>query len=264
MDKYYYYQSYHEALKGIKPATRYIIREAIDNYMFEDKEPVFKDLLAKSIWSLMLPTLKNSKVKYANGKSRGKTEANQEQNPKQTESKSEANLKQNGSKTEALTEFCPSISISISKEKGKGKGNNNPPINPPRDVSPAFERFWSAYPKSRRVGKQKAIKAFERALKITDINTMLDAIEKQKGSEQWRKNNGEFIPHPTTWLNRGGWDDEVTDAVPLERPKKPVPVVTQCPDCGSYDLGHTLDRVVCRGCGAVFDYNHTSEKWERA
>ena len=23
------------------------------------------------------------------------------------------------------------------------------------------------------------------------------------------ENNGQFIPHPTTWLNRGGWDDEI-------------------------------------------------------
>ena len=53
-----------------------------------------------------------------------------------------------------------------------------------------------------------------------------------------------------------------TNYVP-EKPKKPVPEVRQCPECGSYDLGKTLDRVMCRGCGAIYDYNHTSGKWEK-
>ena len=80
MDKYYYYHSYHEALKGLPAKTRYIIREAIDRYMFDDLEPVFQDTLSKSIWLLILPTLKLSKVRYANGKqNRSKLEAKPKQ-----------------------------------------------------------------------------------------------------------------------------------------------------------------------------------------
>ena len=256
MDKYYFYQSYYDALKGLKPTTRYAIRDAIDRYMFEDIEPTFKDTLSNSIWMLLLPTLKLSKVRYANGK---QTKSKDEAKPKQNESKTVAKLEQTQSKPEGNPQVCPSIS----KDKGERKKDKGdiPPISPKGVVSASFEKFWKAYP--RHEMKQRAIKALERALTKTDIDTILNAIEKQKDSMAWRKDNGKFIPHPASWLNGGGWDNDVEDVVILEKPKKPVPEVNQCPECGSYDLGKTLDRVMCRGCGAIYDYNHTSGKWEK-
>jgi hypothetical protein len=35
---------------------------------------------------------------------------------------------------------------------------------------------------------------------------MIDAIERAKTTEQWR--SPQYIPHPATWLNRKGWEDE--------------------------------------------------------
>lgn len=79
--------------------------------------------------------------------------------------------------------------------------DTNPPIVPPS----AFDRFWAAYPK--KVGKQAARKAFER-IKGVPVEKMIQAVEYQRSTEQWRKNNGQFIPHPATWLNQGRWEDE--------------------------------------------------------
>ena len=31
-------------------------------------------------------------------------------------------------------------------------------------------------------------------------------------SAQWQRDNGQYIPHPATWLNQGRWDDELTPA----------------------------------------------------
>ena len=69
----------------------------------------------------------------------------------------------------------------------------------------AFDHFWSAYPK--KVGKEAARKAFAKVK--TPIDTLLAAIEKQKRSAQWNKDNGQYIPNPATWLNQGRWEDEV-------------------------------------------------------
>ena len=77
--------------------------------------------------------------------------------------------------------------------------------NPNTSRASAFDAFWSAYPK--KTGKEAARKSFARAK--ADIGTMLSALEVQKQSEQWTKNNGQFIPNPTTWLNQGRWEDEV-------------------------------------------------------
>lgn len=72
----------------------------------------------------------------------------------------------------------------------------------------SFNSFWNAYPK--KVGKQAAIKSFERALKKTDIDTMLKAIEAQKQTDQWKRDNGQYIPNPATWLNQGRWEDVIS------------------------------------------------------
>ena len=71
-----------------------------------------------------------------------------------------------------------------------------------------FERFWSAYPKKRN--KETARKAFKK-LKGVSIETLLEAIEKQRRSQDWLKDGGQFIPYPATWLNAGGWENEETE-----------------------------------------------------
>lgn len=70
-----------------------------------------------------------------------------------------------------------------------------------------FMRFWSAYP--RKKSKGEGLKAWKK-LKPDDqlVTVMLAAIERAKASEQWIKDNGQFIPYPATWLNARGWEDE--------------------------------------------------------
>jgi hypothetical protein len=71
-----------------------------------------------------------------------------------------------------------------------------------------FDSFWKAYP--RKVGKVKAHQAWKRAKDKPPITDLIAEVELQARSEEWRKDNGQYIPHPATWLNRGGWMDEVT------------------------------------------------------
>lgn len=72
----------------------------------------------------------------------------------------------------------------------------------------AFERFWAVYPK--KVGKEAARRAFAKVRVPTE--SLIAAVEAQKRSLQWGKENGRFIPNPATWLNQGRWEDEVTEA----------------------------------------------------
>ena len=87
-----------------------------------------------------------------------------------------------------------------SKDKDKDKDKDN-------SASP-FELFWAAYP--RKVGKQAAKKAFSKV--SVPVKTLIDAVNSQKNSEQWRRDNGQYIPNPATWLNQGRWDDVLTEA----------------------------------------------------
>ena len=45
---------------------------------------------------------------------------------------------------------------------------------------------------------------------------MLVSIEAAKTSEDWTKDNGKYIPHPSSWLNNKGWEDEIIEAKDFE------------------------------------------------
>jgi uncharacterized protein YdaU (DUF1376 family) len=62
-----------------------------------------------------------------------------------------------------------------------------------------FEEFWSSYPNKKDWLKHSP-----------NLTKVLSALKAQKNSEQWKKDNGQFIPLPTTWLNGARWEDEVT------------------------------------------------------
>lgn len=82
---------------------------------------------------------------------------------------------------------------------------------PPREVtrSSRFDAFWSAYPK--KVGKRAARKALVAAEKrgMPPLGQVADKIAALAASPQWQRDGGAYIPHPATWLNRDGWEDEV-------------------------------------------------------
>lgn len=80
---------------------------------------------------------------------------------------------------------------------------NNTPLPPKGEL---FEFFWKAYPK--KVGKDAAYKAFAKRKPDEQLTqTMIAAVRKQTATEQWKKDNGQFIPHASTWLNEGRWQD---------------------------------------------------------
>lgn len=73
-------------------------------------------------------------------------------------------------------------------------------------VEEAFKIFWRAYP--RKEAKGAALKSFIRLGCYKMMEKILPAIERQRKTIQWSKDDGKFIPHPTTWLNQGRWEDE--------------------------------------------------------
>lgn len=79
-----------------------------------------------------------------------------------------------------------------------------------------FEQFWRCYP--RKEGKQKAREAFRKV--DVDVGVLMDAVEQQKKSEQWRKNSGQFIPHASTWLNGRRWEDQMAPAAGMTTGRK--------------------------------------------
>ena len=71
-----------------------------------------------------------------------------------------------------------------------------------------FDLFWSEYP--RKIGKKKCRGIWSRLKPSPElVEKILSKVRAYKETEQWRKDDGKFIPHPSTWLNAGQWDDEI-------------------------------------------------------
>lgn len=171
--------------------------DAIDSLPKRDQLPVFRAVVSYGLYgehsenltssqnaffTLMQPVLDSSRKKAANGKHGG--------------SKPKANGKQ------------------YAREKEREKEKEGEIENESKKAAD-FDCFWQAYP--RKVGKVKAESAFQKV--TAPVAVLLAAIEQQKKSAQWQKDNGQFIPHPATWLNGKRWEDqmETVTAAPQSR-----------------------------------------------
>lgn len=85
------------------------------------------------------------------------------------------------------------------KKSNVNKRNNN-----------LFDRFWDVYPK--KIAKQDAQRKFEKLNPDEGLlEVMIRAVEKQKQTEQWMKDGGQYIPYPATWIHQKRWEDETTE-----------------------------------------------------
>lgn len=97
------------------------------------------------------------------------------------------------------------------------KDKNTPPT-PSKGAGEGFDEFWKVYPK--KVAKAQALKAWSKLKPDADLQqVILNALERQKQSAQWQKDNGQFIPYPATWLNNYRWEDVQEQVVQPAPPK---------------------------------------------
>jgi len=118
--------------------------------------------------------------------------------------------------------------VSVQGEGDAGKGSS--------DAVTPFDLFWSAYP--RKIGKRKAAEAWARAKGKPPLEIILNAVEAQKSGDHWRRDGGQYVPNPATWLHQGRWDDEVNIAV------DPLPAK---PRLTAYQEAEARARAACRG-----------------
>lgn len=79
----------------------------------------------------------------------------------------------------------------------------------PFDPKMHFEEFWNLYPK--KVNKKKAKDKFCKICKNEEtLKKIMNGLTIQIKSKDWLKENGQYIPHPTTWLHGERWNDELS------------------------------------------------------
>ena len=83
-----------------------------------------------------------------------------------------------------------------------------------------FLEFWNSYPARRKVKKSDAQKKWKTEKLDNIAEQVLDGLESWKASEDWAKDNGEYICAPIVFLNQKRWLDEPQKAgLLIEKPK---------------------------------------------
>lgn len=89
-----------------------------------------------------------------------------------------------------------------------------PPVTPPKQEAAqpnGFADFWNLYPKKKNKGD--AEKAWKALKPDVDLKAVIGrAILRWRGSAQWQKDGGQFIPYPASWLRAKGWEDQETES----------------------------------------------------
>jgi len=104
-----------------------------------------------------------------------------------------------------LSDNCPT---NVEVEGDKTRQDKRESDKPLSEQTEKFEKFYSKYPKKQ--DKAGALKAFLKLAPNDELlSEILMGVEKWSNTEAWKKDGGQFIPMPSTFLNRRRWEDEV-------------------------------------------------------
>ena len=114
----------------------------------------------------------------------------------------------NGGSKEILTgvvnNFNGGSKETLPNNKRNNKSIDNKEIN---NILNEFEILWELYP--RKIGKPKALKAYEKARKNgATFDEVKQGIEAYKRQIEALKTDTEYIKHGSTWFNQECWKDE--------------------------------------------------------
>ncbi len=103
----------------------------------------------------------------------------------------------------------PEIEIEIEKDINNIYGQDElDRLGPKKEIwEQQFEEFYKKYPK--KVKKQDVKKWFRKNQPSNELfSFMINKLEQFRGSADWQKDGGSYIPYPSTWLKQKRWEDE--------------------------------------------------------
>jgi hypothetical protein len=112
-----------------------------------------------------------------------------------------------GGSKETLTGAVKNLNGGSKETLPNNKNNNISLDNKNNNITTEFETLWSLYP--RKIGKPKALKAYEKARKSgATFEEVKQGIEAYRRQIEALKTDTEYIKHGSTWFNNEGWKDD--------------------------------------------------------
>ena len=127
-----------------------------------------------------------------------------------------------------------------------------------KDYTENFKIFWNVYPKGRKTGKEPAFKTWQRINSDDHLKIIEHVRQRSKNDIQWLKDNGSFVPAPTTFLNQKRWQDEYQTSQQTRQPPAPrKPEVMYSPDGQQIPRGN--DEITVQGLRVQTEFGKRRE-----
>lgn len=108
--------------------------------------------------------------------------------------------------TQETEKRCASRSLETETEEDTEKEKEKTK----HDYSLEFEKFWDAFPPNpRKSGKYYAYKIWTRKKLNDKVHDIVKHLYEIRESDQWKKDNGQYIPMPSTYLSQERFDQEL-------------------------------------------------------
>lgn len=196
-----FYYEWIKVLRILPPNEAIEVLEAMVKFAMDREEPKFTNMAQEIAFSPMKNKIEQDKqkreitiLKKQNaGRKGGLTKQANARNAKQS-------LANQGDKDLVLEEDLVLNTSPLTPQGG---------TEPLKESYPeGFEDFWEMYP--RKEAKKDALKAFQKLKPDSAlIEKMLAALDQQKKSEAWKKDGGQYIPLPASWIRGERWEDEI-------------------------------------------------------
>lgn len=211
-----FYRSFFEAVEGLSADEFKEAVSAVIRYGIYGEEPEEISQIARVFLTMAKPQIDANNKRRENGRRGGEANGSNTKQIEATESKPKQHEASGSNEKQSEAKVKDKV-----KEKDKDKDKDIPPYSPPTgdkraetiSMNKRFDRFWDVYP--RKAGKKVAYNAFLKIKPDDDLtDVMIRAVTEQKNSDQWRRDGGQYIPHPATWLNQERWNDELPRGKP--------------------------------------------------
>lgn len=93
--------------------------------------------------------------------------------------------------------------------------NANTPQKPQNAPLSDFDTFWALVP--RRVGKKAAERVWRAVERRGESQDAIDGMRAYARAFAQSGTELKYVPHPSTWLNRRGWEDDLAAVFPSQK-----------------------------------------------
>lgn len=222
-----FYYDWRDILEPFDDVRLARLIRSILKYAVEGEDTVFDDLALTVSYNFIKNTMERDKVKY------------DEMCEKRAEIRRNAILKNKSQ--QLLTDVNDNDTDNVNDNDNDTDTVNDTEINISSfssktacEYSEDFLEFWKEYPK--KVGKGEAFKKWKKErISGAELSDILNALKWQKSTDVWRKNGGQYIPNPSTYISQRRWEDE------------PLTISTDITDPTRYNDGDQLPDFILRG-----------------